>query len=79
MYTRLTVRDEFVDKYNVRSVMGAADSGDPNARKRSYEHDNADPEVRKREKRYPCEDSWLTPSERSQEVCPPRHACISDV
>ncbi len=65
----LFVREEFAKQYDIRTSMSEAESTS-DQRKRRFEYDENDADKRKKEKRYPCEDSYLTPEERRNEVTP---------
>ena len=61
------MREEFAKQYDIRTSMSEAESTS-DQRKRRFEYDENDADKRKKEKRYPCEDSYLTPEERRNEV-----------
>lgn len=64
---RLFVRAEYARKYNINTLMSEAEITS-DQRKRRFEYDENDAEKRKKEKRYPCDDSYLTAEERADEV-----------
>ncbi len=64
---RLQVKDSLARSYGIRVAMTDDERSGDN-RKRRFDTDEDDVDRRKREKRYPCEDTFLTAEERRTEV-----------
>ena len=64
---RLVVKEPIAKQFGIRTVTSDAER-EPDPRKRRFDADDNDVERRKRERRYPCEDLYLTPDERSGEA-----------
>lgn len=66
LISRLFVKEDVAKSLGIRTVLKDEEKAS-DARKRRFDYDDDDVERRKKEKRYPCEDSFLTDDERQGE------------